>query len=257
MIRAALGAHRDPGQTVGTPTLLIVTARPARYLLQGRRAGRVQGQHAVGDLRHHRGRLLAGTAYSAAACRSGWLDRHGASQDVNLSLNSLTATEVVGHGAEGSRRQRPLDQRGLRDRISGSSRRSHRLTAPAVPAAPAAPMTLRPLALPCGGGRGRNVGGTGASWPGAAACPAYEPATSVQVTHQGEQIVTIGPFPESREYLGGWVIIDVAHLDAALQWAVRWPGPKSGPTSSRAGPHPRSDDPASSHGIGTWDLGAS
>lgn len=56
----------------------------------------------------------------------------------------------------------------------------------------------------------------------------YQMATSVQVNRGGEQIMTNGPFPESREYLGGWDIIDVPNLDAALQWATSCPGAKYG-----------------------------
>ncbi len=53
-------------------------------------------------------------------------------------------------------------------------------------------------------------------------------ATSVQVNRAGEQMVTNGPFPETREYLGGWNIIDVPDLDAALAWATRNPGARYG-----------------------------
>lgn len=56
----------------------------------------------------------------------------------------------------------------------------------------------------------------------------YQLATSVQVNRAGERIVTNGPFPETREYLGGWNIIDVPDLDAALDWAARNPGAKYG-----------------------------
>jgi hypothetical protein len=56
----------------------------------------------------------------------------------------------------------------------------------------------------------------------------YQLATSVQVNRAGERIVTNGPFPETREYLGGWNIIDVPDLDAALDWAARDPGAKYG-----------------------------
>ena len=56
----------------------------------------------------------------------------------------------------------------------------------------------------------------------------YQLATSVQVNSEGEQIITNGPFPESREYLGGWSIIDVSDLDAALRWATSCPGSKYG-----------------------------
>lgn len=56
----------------------------------------------------------------------------------------------------------------------------------------------------------------------------YRTATTVQVDRDGQRLVTNGPFPETREYLGGWNIIDVADLDAALAWAVRCPGSKYG-----------------------------
>lgn len=56
----------------------------------------------------------------------------------------------------------------------------------------------------------------------------YRQATSVQVDAEGERIVTDGPFPETREYLGGWNIIDVPDLDVALDWAARNPGAKYG-----------------------------
>lgn len=56
----------------------------------------------------------------------------------------------------------------------------------------------------------------------------YQMATSVQLNQAGERIITNGPFPETREYLGGWNIIDVPDLDAALDWAERSPGAKYG-----------------------------
>jgi hypothetical protein len=56
----------------------------------------------------------------------------------------------------------------------------------------------------------------------------YQQATSVQVNRSGEQVITNGPFPESREYLGGWTVIDVPDLDAALSWATSCPGAKYG-----------------------------
>ena len=36
--------------------------------------------------------------------------------------------------------------------------------------------------------------------------------------------VTDGPFAETRELLGGYDVIDVPDLDAALDWAARSPG---------------------------------
>ena len=56
----------------------------------------------------------------------------------------------------------------------------------------------------------------------------YQLATSVQVDGGGERIVTNGPFPETREYLGGWTLIDVPDLDGALEWAARCPGARYG-----------------------------
>ena len=56
----------------------------------------------------------------------------------------------------------------------------------------------------------------------------YQLATSIQVDQAGERIITNGPFPETREYLGGWDIIDVPDLDVALEWAERNPGVKYG-----------------------------
>ncbi len=56
----------------------------------------------------------------------------------------------------------------------------------------------------------------------------YEQATSVQVDRSGERIITNGPFPETREYLGGYDIIEVPDLDVALDWAARNPGAKYG-----------------------------
>jgi hypothetical protein len=61
-----------------------------------------------------------------------------------------------------------------------------------------------------------------------AALDSFEDATNVQVNDAGERLVTNGPFPETREYLGGYEVIDVPDLDAALDWAARCPGAKYG-----------------------------
>ncbi len=47
-------------------------------------------------------------------------------------------------------------------------------------------------------------------------------ATTVQV-RDGERIVTDGPFIESKEVLGGFYVIDVPDLDAAIDWAAKIP----------------------------------
>jgi hypothetical protein len=44
----------------------------------------------------------------------------------------------------------------------------------------------------------------------------------------GKTEVLNGPFIETREQLGGYYLIDVADLDAALGWAARCPGASHG-----------------------------
>lgn len=56
----------------------------------------------------------------------------------------------------------------------------------------------------------------------------FEDATTVQVDDTGHRLVTTGPFAETREYLGGWNVIDVRDLDAALSWAASCPGARYG-----------------------------
>jgi hypothetical protein len=50
----------------------------------------------------------------------------------------------------------------------------------------------------------------------------HEPDTATVVrTSGGEVVTTDGPFAESKEHLGGFYIIQVENLDAALGWASR------------------------------------
>lgn len=49
-----------------------------------------------------------------------------------------------------------------------------------------------------------------------------ETATTV-ITRNGQQTLHDGPFAETREHLGGYYVIDVADLDAALAIARRVP----------------------------------
>jgi len=53
-------------------------------------------------------------------------------------------------------------------------------------------------------------------------------ATTVRVGADGRRTVTDGPFAETREVLGGFYVIDVPDLDAALGWAARCPGARGG-----------------------------
>jgi hypothetical protein len=49
-----------------------------------------------------------------------------------------------------------------------------------------------------------------------------ESATTVR-ERGGERVVTDGPFAETKEQLGGYYLIDVPDLDAALDWASKVP----------------------------------
>jgi hypothetical protein len=52
-------------------------------------------------------------------------------------------------------------------------------------------------------------------------------ATTVRV-RQGKTTMTDGPFAETKEQLGGYYLIDVPDLDAALKWAERLPSAQTG-----------------------------
>ena len=52
-------------------------------------------------------------------------------------------------------------------------------------------------------------------------------ATSVRVRN-GKTEVLNGPYAETREQLGGYYLIDVPDLDAALSWAARCPSSAHG-----------------------------
>ena len=68
------------------------------------------------------------------------------------------------------------------------------------------------------------VGGAGLESPQA--------ATTVSV-RDGKRQVHDGPYPETKEFLAGIVIIDVPNLDAALEWAARCPGASIGAVEVR------------------------
>lgn len=49
--------------------------------------------------------------------------------------------------------------------------------------------------------------------------------TSVtKASRDAEAVVTAGPYPESREFVGGTWVIDVKDFDEALEWAKKCPG---------------------------------
>ena len=57
-------------------------------------------------------------------------------------------------------------------------------------------------------------------------------ATTVR-TVDGQTKVLDGPFAETKEQLGGYYMIDVPDLDAALSWAARCPGASHGTVEVR------------------------
>lgn len=57
-------------------------------------------------------------------------------------------------------------------------------------------------------------------------------ATTVRVT-DGKSQVLDGPYVESKEQLGGYFLIDVPDLDAAISWAARCPGAAHGTVEVR------------------------
>jgi hypothetical protein len=57
------------------------------------------------------------------------------------------------------------------------------------------------------------------AWVFAGGLTPVESATTVDAT--GDQVMIVdGPFAESKEYLGGFWIIEAPDLDAALKWAT-------------------------------------
>jgi len=57
-------------------------------------------------------------------------------------------------------------------------------------------------------------------------------ATSVRV-NGGKTQTLDGPYAETKEQLGGYYMIDVPDLDAALSWAARCPGANLGTVEVR------------------------
>jgi len=57
-------------------------------------------------------------------------------------------------------------------------------------------------------------------------------STTVKVA-DGKTTVLDGPYVETKEQLGGYYLIDVPDLDAALSWAERCPGASTGAVEVR------------------------
>ena len=62
----------------------------------------------------------------------------------------------------------------------------------------------------------------------------HPPSTATVVrTDSGETVITDGPFAETKEHLGGFWIVDVADLDAALDLAAKGSVACGGPVEVR------------------------
>ena len=57
-------------------------------------------------------------------------------------------------------------------------------------------------------------------------------ATTVRTTNGKTQVLN-GPYMETKEQLGGYFLIDVPDLDAAISWAARCPGSSHGTVEIR------------------------
>jgi hypothetical protein len=76
-----------------------------------------------------------------------------------------------------------------------------------------------------------ELNAAGVEWTGARLQPSGA-ATTVR-TNGGGQTLHDGPFAETKEELGGYYLIDVADLDAAIGWARKIPMPGQGSVEVR------------------------
>src|ERR1700742_631528 len=67
---------------------------------------------------------------------------------------------------------------------------------------------------------------------GADALEVAETATTVRL-REGKRRVQDGPCADTKEQLGGFIILELPSLDAALEWAARCPTAKSGAVEIR------------------------
>ncbi|HUP69383.1 MAG TPA: YciI family protein [Acidimicrobiales bacterium] len=62
----------------------------------------------------------------------------------------------------------------------------------------------------------------------------HPPSTATVVRAEGDEVITTdGPFAETKEQLGGFWVIQVPDLDAALAWAVKATKACRGPVEVR------------------------
>jgi hypothetical protein len=65
------------------------------------------------------------------------------------------------------------------------------------------------------------------AWVASSRLQSASTATTVRLV-DGKSHVLDGPYTDSKEQIGGFYLIDVADLDAALSWAARCPGASHG-----------------------------
>lgn len=67
-----------------------------------------------------------------------------------------------------------------------------------------------------------------------AASPLHPVATATSVrVRQGKRLITDGPFAETREFLGGYHLVDVRDINAAIAISARHPGARVGTVEVR------------------------
>jgi len=69
-------------------------------------------------------------------------------------------------------------------------------------------------------------------WTGSNRLQPTSAATTVRIANGKSQVLN-GPYADSKEQLGGYYMIDVPDLDAALSWAARCPGASHGAVEVR------------------------
>ena len=62
---------------------------------------------------------------------------------------------------------------------------------------------------------------------------AYSPAATTVRVRDGQQLVTDGPFAETKEQLGGYFLVEVDDLDTAIELASKIPGARHGSVEVR------------------------
>jgi len=64
--------------------------------------------------------------------------------------------------------------------------------------------------------------------------PLHPPSTATSVrVREGKQLLTDGPFAETREHLGGYFLVDAKDLDEAISIAAKIPGARLGTVEIR------------------------